>query len=135
MNAPQFPALNSRPRPNFRRRNQRPSLVQLVRFGHARRNARLQRATGWPNITTPVLLACSSPEILIGQIAARTSTLRVGSGGVMLPNHAPLKVAENFRTLETLFPHRIDLGLGRAPGTDPRTANGAARRARPAQRR
>lgn len=68
------------------------------------------------------LLACSSPEILIGQIAAKTSTMRVGSGGVMLPNHAPLKVAENFRTLETLFPHRIDLGLGRAPGTDPRTA-------------
>ncbi|HEX8551893.1 MAG TPA: LLM class flavin-dependent oxidoreductase [Abditibacteriaceae bacterium] len=68
------------------------------------------------------LLACSSPEILISQVAARTSTLRVGSGGVMLPNHAPLKVAENFRTLEALFPRRIDLGLGRAPGTDPRTA-------------
>lgn len=68
------------------------------------------------------LLACSSPEILISQIAARTSTMRIGSGGVMLPNHAPLKVAENFRTLETLFPDRIDLGLGRAPGTDPRTA-------------
>lgn len=68
------------------------------------------------------LLACSSPEILISQVAARTKTMRVGSGGVMLPNHAPLKVAENFRTLETLFPERIDLGLGRAPGTDPRTA-------------
>ena len=68
------------------------------------------------------LLACSSPEILIGQIAALTSSLRVGSGGVMLPNHAPLKVAENFRTLESLFPGRIDLGLGRAPGTDGRTA-------------
>ena len=68
------------------------------------------------------LLACSSPEILISQVAARTTTMRVGSGGVMLPNHAPLKVAENFRTLETLFPGRIDLGLGRAPGTDPRTA-------------
>lgn len=68
------------------------------------------------------LLACSSPEILISQVAARTQKMRVGSGGVMLPNHAPLKVAENFRTLETLFPHRIDLGLGRAPGTDPRTA-------------
>lgn len=68
------------------------------------------------------LLACSSPEILISQVAARTKTMRIGSGGVMLPNHAPLKVAENFRTLETLFPERIDLGLGRAPGTDPRTA-------------
>lgn len=68
------------------------------------------------------LLACSSPEILISQVAARTTKIRVGSGGVMLPNHAPLKVAENFRTLQTLFPGRIDLGLGRAPGTDPRTA-------------
>jgi luciferase family oxidoreductase group 1 len=68
------------------------------------------------------LLACSSPEILISQVAARTEKMRVGSGGVMLPNHAPLKVAENFRTLQTLFPDRIDLGLGRAPGTDPRTA-------------
>lgn len=68
------------------------------------------------------LIASSSPEILIGQVAAVTSTMRVGSGGVMLPNHAPLKVAENFRTLQALFPDRIDLGLGRAPGTDPRTA-------------
>ena len=68
------------------------------------------------------LLACSSPEILISQVAARTQKMRVGSGGVMLPNHAPLKVAENFRTLQTLFPNRVDLGLGRAPGTDPRTA-------------
>jgi len=68
------------------------------------------------------LIASSSPEILIGQVGAVTSTMRIGSGGVMLPNHAPLKVAENFRTLEALFPDRIDLGLGRAPGTDPRTA-------------
>ena len=68
------------------------------------------------------LIASSSPEILIGQVGAVTSKMRIGSGGVMLPNHAPLKVAENFRTLEALFPRRIDLGLGRAPGTDPRTA-------------
>lgn len=68
------------------------------------------------------LIASSSPEILIGQVGAVTSTMRIGSGGVMLPNHAPLKVAENFRTLGALFPDRIDLGLGRAPGTDPRTA-------------
>ena len=68
------------------------------------------------------LIASSSPEILIGQIGAVTSKMRIGSGGVMLPNHAPLKVAENFRTLGALFPGRIDLGLGRAPGTDPRTA-------------
>jgi luciferase family oxidoreductase group 1 len=68
------------------------------------------------------LIASSSPEILIGQVGAVTSGMRIGSGGVMLPNHAPLKVAENFRTLGALFPDRVDLGLGRAPGTDPRTA-------------
>lgn len=67
-------------------------------------------------------IASSSPEILIGQVATVTERIRVGSGGVMLPNHAPLKVAENFRTLEALFPGRIDLGIGRAPGTDPITA-------------
>src|SRR5580692_9409118 len=57
----------------------------------------------------------SAPEIMIGQIAAMTSEIRVGSGGVMLPNHAPLMVAERFKVLEALFPGRIDLGLGRAP--------------------
>jgi luciferase family oxidoreductase group 1 len=67
-------------------------------------------------------LACSAPDVIIGQIAGATKTLRVGSGGVMLPNHAPLRVAETFRTLEGFFPGRIDLGLGRAAGTDPRTA-------------
>lgn len=66
--------------------------------------------------------ACSTPEVLIGQIAAATQSIRVGAGGVMLPNHTPLKVAETFRVLHALFPGRIDLGLGRAPGTDPRTA-------------
>src|SRR5256884_480987 len=64
----------------------------------------------------------ASPEILIGQVAARTRRLRVGSGGVMLNHYSPLKVAENFRMLEALFPGRIDLGIGRAPGGDPRTA-------------
>lgn len=67
-------------------------------------------------------IASSAPEILIGQVARETSTIRVGSGGIMLPNHSPLKVAEWFQTLEALFPGRIDLGIGRAPGTDPRTA-------------
>jgi luciferase family oxidoreductase group 1 len=67
-------------------------------------------------------IASSAPEIMIGQIAAATSTIRVGSGGVMLPNHAPLMVAERFKVLEALFPGRIDLGLGRAPGTDPVTS-------------
>src|ERR671933_1553347 len=63
-------------------------------------------------------LAGSSPEVLIGQVAARTSRLRVGSGGVMLSHYSSLKVAEQFRMLETLFPGRIDLGIGRAPGSD-----------------
>jgi luciferase family oxidoreductase group 1 len=67
-------------------------------------------------------LASSSPEILIAMLARETRRLRVGSGGIMLPNHSPLKVAESFRTLEALFPGRIDLGLGRAPGTDQLTA-------------
>jgi luciferase family oxidoreductase group 1 len=66
-------------------------------------------------------IASTSPEILIGQIGAATSRIRVGSGGVMLPHYSAFKVAENFRMLETLFPGRIDLGLGRAPGGDPRT--------------
>src|ERR1700742_62118 len=67
-------------------------------------------------------VASPAPEIMIGQIAAVTKNIRVGSGGVMLPNHAPLMVAERFRMLEALFPGRIDLGLGRAPGTDGTTA-------------
>ncbi|HEX4231831.1 MAG TPA: LLM class flavin-dependent oxidoreductase [Bryobacteraceae bacterium] len=63
-------------------------------------------------------LACSATPILIGHVANATKTIRVGSGGVMLPNHAPLVVAEQFGTLESLYPGRIDLGLGRAPGSD-----------------
>ena len=63
-------------------------------------------------------LACSATPVLIGHVAAATKKIRVGSGGVMLPNHAPLVVAEQFGTLEALYPGRIDLGLGRAPGGD-----------------
>jgi luciferase family oxidoreductase group 1 len=66
-------------------------------------------------------IASSSPEILIGHVASATSRIRVGSGGIMLPNHVPLQVAERFHTLEALHPDRIDLGIGRAPGTDPAT--------------
>jgi len=68
------------------------------------------------------MLACNSPEVLIGAIAAATEEIRVGSGGVMLPHHSPLKVAETFSMLSGLHPDRIDLGLGRAPGTDQVTA-------------
>ncbi|GAA1869317.1 LLM class flavin-dependent oxidoreductase [Actinomadura bangladeshensis] len=67
-------------------------------------------------------IASSATAVLIGQVAAATSRMRVGSGGVMLPNHAPMVVAEQFGTLEALYPGRIDLGLGRAPGTDQATA-------------
>jgi luciferase family oxidoreductase group 1 len=73
-------------------------------------------------------IASSAPAVIIAHVADATSTIRVGSGGVMLPNHAPLAVAEQFGTLEALHPGRIDLGLGRAPGTDPLTAQ-ALRRA------
>jgi luciferase family oxidoreductase group 1 len=66
--------------------------------------------------------AGTTPEIMVGQIAAHTSTIRVGSGGVMLSHYSALKVAETFRVLESLYPGRIDLGIGRAPGSDPRTA-------------
>ena len=66
--------------------------------------------------------AGTSPEILIGQVAAHTKKIRVGSGGVMLSHYSALKVAENFRILESLYPERIDLGIGRAPGSDQITA-------------
>lgn len=72
-------------------------------------------------------IASAATAIVIGHVAAGTERIRVGSGGVMLPNHAPLVVAEQFGTLETLFPGRIDLGLGRAPGTDGATARALRR--------
>jgi luciferase family oxidoreductase group 1 len=67
-------------------------------------------------------IATSAPEVLIAHVASATARIRVGAGGIMLPNHTPLRVVEIFRTLEALHPGRIDLGLGRAPGTDPVTA-------------
>jgi luciferase family oxidoreductase group 1 len=68
-------------------------------------------------------LACSAPELLIAHVGAQTSAIRVGAAGIMLPNHAPMKVAETFRTLLAMYPGRVDLALGRAPGTDPLTAH------------
>ncbi len=68
-------------------------------------------------------LACSAPEILTAHVGAKTARIRVGAAGIMLPNHAPFKVAEMFRTLMAMYPGRIDLALGRAPGTDPLTAH------------
>src|SRR5687767_11464660 len=66
-------------------------------------------------------IASAATSVLIGYVGCGTKTIRVGSGGVMLPNHAPLIIAEQFGTLESLYPGRIDLGIGRAPGTDQRT--------------
>ena len=74
-------------------------------------------------------IASSAPAVLIAHLASVTTTMRVGSGGVMLPTHAPLVVAEQFGMLEALHPGRIDLGIGRAPGTDPSTARALRRRA------
>src|SRR5690606_25530988 len=68
-------------------------------------------------------IASSAPEVLIAHVAAATRHIRVGAGGIMLPNHTPLRVAETFHTLEALHPGRIDLGIGRAPGTDPATSS------------
>ena len=72
-------------------------------------------------------IASAATAVVIGHVAAGTRTIRVGAGGIMLPNHAPLVIAEQFGTLESLFPGRIDLGLGRAPGTDPATAHALRR--------
>src|SRR5580704_15753032 len=72
-------------------------------------------------------IASSATSVLIEHIASKTRTIRVGAGGIMLPNHAPLVVAEHFGTLEALHPGRIDLGLGRAPGTDPVTTRALRR--------
>ncbi|MBB3771395.1 luciferase family oxidoreductase group 1 [Angulomicrobium tetraedrale] len=73
-------------------------------------------------------VASGAPDVMAGQILAATQRIRVGSGGVMLPNHAPLMVAERFKVLEALYPGRVDLGLGRAPGTDQLTAHALRRR-------
>ena len=72
-------------------------------------------------------IASAATAVLIGHVAGGTSTIRVGAGGIMLPNHAPLQVAEQFGTLDSLYPGRIDLGLGRAPGTDQPTAKALRR--------
>jgi luciferase family oxidoreductase group 1 len=72
-------------------------------------------------------IASAATSVVIGYLAGGTKSIRVGSGGIMLPNHAPLVIAEQFGTLESLYPGRIDLGLGRAPGTDPWTAQALRR--------
>ena len=93
--------------------------LDLARLGDRLGYQRLWYAEhhGMPSV------ASAAPELLIANAAAATQRIRVGSGGIMLPNHAPLKVAELFRTLEALYPQRIDLGLGRAPGSDPNASH------------
>lgn len=95
-----------------------PRTVELARLGERLGYVRFWLAEhhGMPGI------ASAAPEILIGHVAGATERIRVGAGGIMLPNHAPLRIAESFHTLEALYPGRIDLGLGRAPGTDPATS-------------
>lgn len=78
-------------------------------------------------------IASSATSVLIGHVAGKTTTIRVGSGGIMLPNHSPLVIAEQFGTLETIYPNRIDLGLGRAPGSDQLTAMALRRNQETAQ--
>lgn len=93
-------------------------MVELARLAEACGYVRywLAEHHGMPGI------ASSVPEVLIAHVAAATRRIRVGAGGIMLPNHAPLRIAEAFHTLEALHPGRIDLGIGRAPGTDPATS-------------
>lgn len=95
-------------------------------FAHSRRAAQLVERLGYKRFWLAEHhsidgIASAATSVLIGHIAEHTKTIRVGSGGIMLPNHAPLVIAEQFGTLATLFPGRIDLGLGRAPGGDRET--------------
>ena len=98
------------------------SIAGAVRIAQAAEAAGYRRywVSEHHNMTS---LACSAPELLTAHVGAHTSRIRVGAAGIMLPNHAPLKVAESFRTLLAMYPGRIDLALGRAPGTDPLTAH------------
>lgn len=93
--------------------------IQLVRLAEQKGYTRYW-ISEHHNIGT---LACAAPEVLLARLGAETSRIRLGSGGIMLPNHSALKVAENFRLLEGLFPGRIDLGIGRTPGGDRVTAS------------
>lgn len=114
-------------------------LAPIVEGGDARRALRnsldlAQHAEGWGYVRYWVAehhnmrgIASAATAVVIGHIAGGTSAIRVGAGGVMLPNHAPLVIAEQFGTLESLYPGRIDLGIGRAPGTDQLTAHALRR--------
>lgn len=98
----------------------RDALQASVHFAR-RAEARGYRRVWYAEHHNMPMIASSAPAVLIAHVAAHTRTIRLGAGGVMLPNHAPLTIAEQFGTLASLHPGRIDLGLGRAPGTDPGT--------------
>ncbi|RFA11410.1 alkane 1-monooxygenase [Subtercola boreus] len=98
----------------------RDSIANSVALAQAAEKAGYRRVWYAEHHNMPTI-ASSATSILIGHVAAQTSTIRLGSGGIMLPNHAPLTIAEQFGTLASLYPGRIDLGLGRAPGSDQET--------------
>lgn len=97
------------------------AIASMVRLAQATEELGYDRYWIAEHHNTPNLLS-SATQVLVGHVLERTQRMRVGSGGVMLPNHSPLVVAEQYGTLATIFPGRVDLGLGRAPGTDQRTA-------------
>src|SRR5688572_7683698 len=100
--------------------NARDSFAASVAIARAAERAGYRRVWYAEHHNMPSI-ASSATSVLIGHIAAHTDTIRLGAGGIMLPNHSPLVIAEQFGTLGTLFPGRIDLGLGRAPGSDQNT--------------
>ena len=114
--------VRARPRPRAHRLDQRPGARRQPRAGPRRPTSSATCATGWPSTTACPASPAPRPPCSSAPWRPRPQRLRVGSGGVMLPNHAPLVVAEQFGMLEALHPGRIDLGIGRAPGTDGRTA-------------
>lgn len=112
-----FSLLDLAPSPKVLQRGKRSPTLDLARLAEKRGYHRYWLAEHH-NMTG---IASAATSVLIGYLAANTTTLHLGSGGVMLPNHSPLVIAEQFGTLNTLYPGRIDLGLGRAPGSDQRT--------------
>ena len=106
------------------------ALVQTVSLAQAAETAGYHRFWLAEHHNMPGI-ASAATALVIGNVAAATKTMRIGAGGIMLPNHAPLMVAEQFGTLATLYPNRIDLGLGRAPGTDMATARALRRHMAP----
>ena len=134
--SPPRPAVRPRPRPRGRGLRPRRRPPRTRSRWPPRPSGSATAATGWPSTTTCPASPARRPPVLLAHAAGVTSSIRLGSGGVMLPNHASLVVAEQFGMLEALHPGRIDLGIGRAPGTDRLTALALRRsRRRPGGRR